>query len=247
GVEGFKHRDFFLKFFESKNSPNVIPIGTSGNVNQNESFIGVFEDILKTTNSTSIGIQDGDIWIKSILVEYLKGNKSLEDFIDLLSNQKGIYIPHTESNQYYFNFWEIENLYLMDELIECWTKDGKVLDQKTFQTILHKANDVISRQFLGTFLKKVSNIKIDYQQTPSMVEKLRKNIERIEKEIDNIQSIESRTSKLTQYLIDNNIWNWLPGKELKSHLQNLGYEFNESIVDFEKIKLSQEIRKILEH
>jgi len=250
GNTGFEHRDFLLSFFTKDIKPNIIPIGTSGNVDQNDSFISVFDDILKTSNSKSIGIQDGDIWIKSHLTSYLKGDRSLTDLMELLQTQQGQYIKgnrDNRDNQYYFNFWEIENLYLMDELLPFWSKDEVPIDAKTYESILRKSTDLIAKQFIGMHLKKIAHLKLEYKEPERMLKDLKSRLQKAEAEIRDLNQLTSRTNDLIDSLITNKLWNWLPGKELKRHLENEGYLFDSSKIDFNGLSISNQLTSVLYH
>lgn len=250
GNTGFEHRDFLLSFFTKDIKPNIIPIGTSGNVDQNDSFISVFDDILKTSNSKSIGIQDGDIWIKSHLTSYLKGDRSLTDLMELLQSQQGQYIKgnrDNRDNQYYFNFWEIENLYLMDELLPFWSKDEVPIDAKTYESILRKSTDLIAKQFIGMHLKKIAHLKLEYKEPERMLKDLKSRLQKAEAEIRDLNQLTSRTNDLIDSLITNKLWNWLPGKELKRHLENEGYLFDSSKIDFNGLSISNQLTSVLYH
>lgn len=244
--EGFDHRDFFLKFFnKAKVKPNIIPIGNSGNVNQNDSFLSVFEDIMKTTNSRSIGIQDGDIWIKKYLTEYLNEVSSLDGFMKLIRSQEGQYIPGGKENQFHFNFWEIENLYLMDELLPYWFKNGTALNSSVYNSILLQATTLIAKQYISTFLKKVTHIRVENQNPEIMLDKIRSRLKEIESEIGDLNGLKSRTSNLIDCLIENRLWHWLPGKELKKHLENLGYTFDHQQIQFEELNISEQLTSVI--
>lgn len=90
------NRELFSKFFSSENKPNIIPIGTSGNVQDSDAFAGVIQHILKVSNVRSIGIQDGDIWFKLKLKNVLKGELTVVEFVKSLKGQKGCYIKNSK-------------------------------------------------------------------------------------------------------------------------------------------------------
>ena len=77
-------RSLFSKFFPTENTPNIIPIGTAGNVQDSDSFSGLFQEILKISKIRSVGVQDGDIWLKSKLADYLSGKANLTEIIKAL-------------------------------------------------------------------------------------------------------------------------------------------------------------------
>ena len=246
GKQGFEHRNFLLNFFVGAEvKPNIIPIGNSGNVNQNDSFLDVFEDILRTSDSKSIGIQDGDIWIKPHLTSYLGGDKSLADLMELLQSQKSQYIKGNRDNQFYFNFWEIENLYLMKELLPFWTKNSVPLSTETYKKILLLATDLIATQYFGTFLKKITRIRVENRNPDRMLENIRTQMSKVNQEISNLDQLKLRIKDLIKSLIENELWNWLPGKELKRHLENQGYLFDSSKIDFKGLNISNQLASVL--
>jgi len=245
--EGKNHRDFFLKFFPKDSKPNIVPIGTSGNVQDSETFIGVLGEILKVANISSIGIQDGDIWFKVFLTQYMKSELSLSGFLQVLRRQKSIYIKSgLGANSYYFNFWEIENLYLMPEVLECWTdKKSTSLTHATFKAFLNQKHKEISNQYFNTFYKGILKIrpseKVAVAKVRAQVNKKFSELDRILKED---QRLESRMKELVDSILKNDLLQWVPGKEIKAALEKVGYEFNDREFKFEKSALSVSVRKI---
>lgn len=248
GSEGFQHRDFLMSFFEADDLPNIIPIGTSGNVEQIDAFTSVFEDILKTTDVKSWGIRDGDILIKQYLVQYLKGELTLEKIIKIISSHKDIYIYDKTKggNQFYFNCWEIENLYLMDELLSCWKKGSGVLTTDKYRSILMENRDVIFREYFNTFYKSIIRIRSNKNQTPrEILNKTKNQFQQIEETLANTDKIESHIYSFIDELLQNELLQWVPGKEIKKLLEELGYVFKSTEVNYRSLRLSKKIQSIL--
>jgi AAA15 family ATPase/GTPase len=245
---GKDHRDFLLKFFPSDNRPNIIPIGTSGNVQDSSSFTGVFEEILKVSNVSSIGIQDGDIWFKGHLRRYLKSDLTLESFIKLLKKQKGTYIEGegNQANCYYFNFWEIENLYMAEELLSCWkTPKGKYLSSEAYKQALDKKREAISAEYFDTFYKSILRIVPNKNGTPKKTQEfLKGKFTAIESDLSDVAGLEVRMRSLVDSILRQNLIHWVPGKEIKKSLENDGFTFDTDGVDFESLKISGLLRKL---
>lgn len=247
--KGKSQKDFLSRFFLQEDMPNIIPIGNSGNVQDNKSFSNVFGDILRIDKLDSFGIQDGDIWLKPRLVKYLKGELELSEFLDGLKLQDGIYISQGKSipNAYYFNFWEIENLYLMDETLPRWKlKNGSYLTKSSYKNLLKLKRAIISDQYFNTFFKHLTRIKIDRKYSiQEMSTFLNKKFQSMKQSIVNTPELEIRMDELVDSILDINLLNWVPGKEVRKLLLNEGYEFEEENIDFTRSNLALEVRKIL--
>jgi energy-coupling factor transporter ATP-binding protein EcfA2 len=248
---GKDQRDFLLKFFSPEDPPNIVPIGTSGNVQDNDSFNGIFEEILNISELNSVGIQDGDIWFKTHLREYLKGEITLSRFISKLKQKKGAYIKSTEmiANSHFFNFWEIENLYLMDEVLDCWKhkKNGDQLTKEGYKKFLIQRQKDISKEYFNMFYKSIVRIRPDNKGTTKGThEFIKKRFLEINDIFRDIEILEHRMTSLVDAIRENNLTHWVPGKEIKKYLENEGYLFDDECLDFEKLKISIELRKILD-
>jgi ABC-type molybdenum transport system ATPase subunit/photorepair protein PhrA len=244
---GRSHKEFFLKFFSFENQPNIIPIGSSGNVEENESFKSVFQEILKTSSINSLGIQDGDIWFKQQLNNYLLNKIELAEFKELLRKNKGVYIMagKEKPNLYYFNFWEIENLYLMPELVHCWSKESVNLSIKEFNNIVIKAKPLIFRSYMDTFLKTNERLRIATGSIEKAREKLKLRFESIDLILSKEEQINKKLNLLMEFILSKAMVNWLPGKEIKFLLERKGYQFNDKNFNFNKANISKQIRKIM--
>jgi energy-coupling factor transporter ATP-binding protein EcfA2 len=243
---GREQRDFFLKFFSKDNLPNVIPIGSSGNVQDTSSFTSVFEEILNVSNVRSIGIQDGDIWFKENLKNYLIGKHSILFFTNLLSGNHGTYIAaKTGHNLFYFNFWEIENLYMMPDLLQFWRdKRRKPLELGGYKNFLSKNSKVISDEYLKTFYKSLVRIRVD-RNLP--VNNMRTTLSNKFEEIQAIitDELPQKVDTLIHEFLNKDLLNWFPGKEIKKRLEKEGYSFECSAQDFEGLMISKHLRIIL--
>lgn len=246
-VKGKDSRDFFLNFFDKRNLPNIIPIGHSGNVGDSASFAAIFEEILSVNNLRSIGIMDGDIWFRKILREYLTDKeKKVKDVVDHLKKNNDMYIKH-EMNQkiYYFNFWEIENLYLFDDLLSFWRNPASQnLNSVVYYEMINSNMKVIIDEYLKTFYKSIVLPRV-YKNIP--VESMRSTIE---KEFSKMQlyltdDLPSRVESLILEIIENRLFNWLPGKEIKKLVESNGYNFSCSSEDVENLNVSKKLRLIL--
>ncbi|MEQ9100377.1 MAG: AAA family ATPase [Imperialibacter sp.] len=254
GKEGLNHKEFLVKFFDPENRPNVIPIGSSGNVDQSDSFTGVFEEILRVSKVGAIGIQDGDIWFKSRLKAYIRGELELEKFIDILTGMDGMYIPSGKPNQYFFNFWEIENLYLMEELLGHWTQvDGTKLSKIEYTKFLRSNVSVISAEYFNTFLKSIiSSIRLNrisveksgYLQ--EVHQEFRRKVELVDIAMADYDGLKRKMDSLINAVLEKELFWWVPGKEAKKLISNRGYSFTSSGFDFETFHLGKSIRAILD-
>jgi len=245
------HKDFYLKFFDPNNKPNVIPIGSGASVEQSQSFSETLQELIKSSDIKSKGIRDGDVWVRELLNTYLSGQIELNEFIEKLSQSENLYIKVNKKKKgerpdYYFNFWEIENLYLMPELLGCWKRKKKILTQNEYYKLLGKSKQVYTEEYLELFFKSL-------YPRPNKQHNLQKKIEAINQKLFDAQNIAEKESEinkcaalLVEKLITMNLTQWLPGKEIKKFLESNDYSFDESGYDFESLELSSRIRKILQ-
>lgn len=243
------HKDFYLKFFDSNNRPNIIPIGSGASVEQSGSFTETLEDLIGSTDIKSKGIRDGDIWVKDSLVKYISGKISDDDFIELLPKEKTSYIQvkrkKSSKVDYFFNFWEIENLYLMPELIKCWVKKGKSLNLKEYKRLLKKYIAVLEKEYMELFLKRIYPRPNKSQILRNKVDKIRTAADEMEAFLHREEEITLRVNNLIQKLISINALHWLPGKEIYALLKNEGYDFNDSVIEYNTLEVSTKVREIL--
>jgi hypothetical protein len=242
-------RSLFSKFFPTENTPNIITIGTAGNVQDSDSFSGLFQEILKISKIRSVGVQDGDIWLKNKLTNYLSGKANLTEIIKALKSQHGIYFKDSKkgSNSYFFNFWEIENLFLMNELLSCWrSKNNSVLTKKTYLEFLQENKEMIIREYLDSFFKSLTRIRSEKNHSISKRrDVVSKKFAAIDDCLRNEASLMARLTALTDTVLDEGLLHWVPGKEIKSLLDQNGYLFDDSKFDYDNCKLSTEVREIL--
>lgn len=244
---GKNHRDFLLALF-APDTPNVIPVGSSDNVQDSESFMNVFEDIIQTSKTNSIGIRDGDIWFKSHLTNYLRNVCTLSEVINQLRQQGGIYIQEDQNNKnaYYFNFWEIENLYLFDELIGCWRKSGQFLTAQEFRKIVKQNFDQIANQYFSMFYKYVLRVKPNsFGSTTQVRDKVKIKTEEINAMLSDPESLHQKVHELVTEILKEDLIHWIPGKEIKQALQNEGYRFDQKVLDSKNLRVSARLREIL--
>lgn len=246
---GRSQKEFFLRFFSNDDLPNVIPIGSSGNVQDSKSFTSVFEQILKVAKLDSVGIQDGDIWLKPKLVSYLNGELELQEFIDVLKEHDGMYIRQDLSvpHAYYFNCWEIENLYLMDEVLPYWRpKEGDHLTKSQFKKLLEANRTILKEQYFGTFFKSITHIRIKKNYSVGDLRTfLRESVERIEKRLSDADKLEERMTLLIDSIFANDLLHWVPGKEVQKFLMGEGYTFDDDALDLKDSKVARQVREIL--
>lgn len=247
--KGESHKDFLLKFFSSEDIPNIIPIGNSGNVQDSKSFAHVFENLLKVAKLNSVGVRDGDIWLKPLLVKYLKGELELRKLVNVLKRQRGMYIPQDDSNSnsYFLNCWEIENLYLMDEVLPCWRlNNGSRLTKSGFVKLLQLNRHIIVEQYFDMFYKSITRIRVDKKYSiQGMRAFLQGKFIEIEKGILNASELEDRMRFLVDSLFDSYLIHWMPGKEVRKFLLSKHYTFTEDGFDFKNSELALQVRKIL--
>ena len=247
---GKQHKDFFLKFFQSDELPNIISIGTSGNVNDSNTFAEIFKDLLNMDKINSFGVQDGDIWMKSMLADYLTNKLNIDQFIATLENYSDIYIPNESNyNAFYFNCWEIENFYLMDEVLECWKhKDGQPLTKMKFKEFLIKKRSIIFDQYLDTFYKMITRVRV--AKTSSFIEfrnYLNTRFSEINEHLARPDELENRMNVLIDSMLHRELFHWVPGKETRNALINDGYVFNDSDFDFKSSQLAFKIGALKAH
>ncbi|HEX8040298.1 MAG TPA: AAA family ATPase [Chryseosolibacter sp.] len=238
----------FRKFFSRENVPNIIPIGNSGNVQDSESFSRILEELLTTADIQSVGIQDGDIWFKQLLRNYIPGNSKLTEFVNTLKSQRGMYIrPNSNKpREIYFNCWEIENLYLMDELLSCWQTSAGHLTKETYVALLRENQAIISSEYFDTVLKSVTRIRLAKGlQLTEVPNSLNKQLEAVNGIINDIPAVKSRMQELVQSILTEDLLNWVPGKEIKRLLENNRYSFDDAGFDYERCGLSKQVREIL--
>lgn len=242
-------RILFSKFFAKENMPNIVPIGTSGNVQDSDSFAGVIQDILRTSHIKSVGIQDGDIWFKAKLVDYLLGKVDLDGLINTLKGQRGLYIQASvnSSNAYFFNLWEIENLYITSELLSCWQlKNGDSLTAESYLKILRKHKETICTEYFDTFFKYITRIRTN--KTHSVAKRrshLSKSFSSIESYIADEERLEIRMNQLIESILEQRLLDWVPGKEIKKLLESKGYLFTDDGFDYDSCNLTKQARFIL--
>ncbi len=243
-----RQRTLFSKFFPADGMPNIIPIGASVNVQDSDSFTDLFQEILRISKIKSVGVQDGDIWLKPLLVDYLSSKASLTVFLMTLKAQKGVYIKGDKGqNSYFFNFWEIENLFLKNELLSCWrSKHGtQVLTKETYLEFLRQNKEAMTKEYLDFFFKAVTRIRAEKNHSISRRRALvAKRFAEMDKHLSD-ESLSERLVSLTDALIDGDLLNWVPGKEIKSLLERNGYSFEDSQFDYVNCTLSKQVRKIL--
>jgi len=246
---GKSHRDFFLKFFSPQELPMVIPIGSSGNVGQSENFNAVLEDIIRASKISSVGIQDGDMWFKVYLNEYLIEKLSLKELIEILQKEIGAYIQVNvkKSKFFYFNFWELENLYLHDELLECWKdKRGRILTPIKYHEFIEDHVPDLIVIYTDMFFKYLTHFKISNGSIERKKSRLIEDIEFVNKQLKESEKIALMIKSLVDALINEGMFQWMPGKEVKRLLENAGYSFADTEFIFANTRISTEIRKILE-
>lgn len=247
---GNSHRDFLLKFFSAENLPNIIPIGSAGNVQDSDSFTSVFEEVLRAADVTSVGVQDGDIWFKPQLVDYLRGKLKLGEIITALENQQGAYIrsKKMKPNAYFFNSWEIENLYLMDELLSCWQlTNSSHLTKAQYIDLLNKNRKIIAVEYFDTFFKTITKIRTEKKHSiEKRRESLIKSFSLIDGALDDVKSLEDRMKLLIDSILDCNLLHWVPGKEVKRFLESRGYLFKDTNFLYERCELTKQVRAILD-
>lgn len=245
------HKDFYGKFFDPNNKPNIIPIGSGASVEQSQSFSDTLQELLKSSDINSKGIRDGDVWVKDKLIQYLSGRIELNEFISPLTGSQGLYIRIDKKKRganpdFYFNFWEIENLYLMEEILHCWKLKRKVLSTSILHKLLKKNISILSKEFLEVFYKALyprPNKKHDLQKKVSVInDKLV-----IAKEVAERESeLNDRAILLVNRLIEIDEVKWLPGKEIYRLLEKSGYSFDDTEVDYDQLAISIKVREILD-
>lgn len=246
GKKGLKYQKFYMKFFPPENLPNVISIGSGGNVEKSNDFAYIISDLVNIESVRSVGIRDGDLWIKKSLVECIKGEKEIKAFIRALPTNKNVYIKDKNNhNQYFFNFWEIENLYLYDELIKCWSKNGTSLTVNKYRTILKSNCSNIAHIYLHTFFKTITNTRFD---TPNSIKrditKFKASYLEIDQLFENFHELENRAINLVNTLIESKLARWLPGKEIKQLVEKNGYIFDDSRFNFSDSVVGKKLRNI---
>ncbi|MEQ6167702.1 ATP-binding protein [Ekhidna sp. MALMAid0563] len=245
GSPAQKHRDFYEMFFNPENLPNIIPIGNSGNVAQSESFSNLLGDLVDAKSISSKGIQDGDIWLRQTLCDYFNSNINIDELINCIPPIEEMYISKENNNNiYYFNFWEIENLYLFDETIPFWEKN---FTKEKFRKVIIQKKQRLSNEYLKTFFKLVTNNKFNSHNT--IKEDLKKAIDStstLKEKYNDFSELEKKAELLVEEFVNKDLLHWLPGKELCKLLREENYTFNYEIKNLNNSKLGKKLQRILD-
>jgi hypothetical protein len=243
---GQDHQAFLSKFFLDDNRPYIIPVGNSDNVGDSESFTAMLEDIVKAPGMRSVGIQDGDIWFKKEMAEYLQEKVELPELLGRLKDIEGAVFAgeaHPKSH-FYFNFWEIENLYLADELIDCWLGPNDIpLGLHGYEVFIRKNRAMIVKNYFTTYFNYV--VKVRPKKTGSPIEALAG----FDKKVKDIRAflaapgLDERMNALVDALMENELRQWLPGKELRNLLRDQKYKFVPGEKDLSATWIGESIRE----
>lgn len=244
---GDKLKEFFLRFFDDKNKPNIIPIGSSGEVKQFSRFQKVLQDLLKTQiEEKTIGIMDGDIWIVKKLDKVFEGHQNIDTLLDEIEAYDCYINPMEKSNIRYLNFWEIENLYLTQELLGFWKSKQKKesLNEKSYSYFLRERKEVIIKSWLKTYERSLFK-PIYFDET---LKQYYSDLESTKKILigynDRKNAVDKGFDSLFEKLLERKMFNWFPGKEIKNQLIS-EYDFDDANIDFENLNLSKSIRSII--
>ncbi|MBX2896794.1 MAG: ATP-binding protein [Cyclobacteriaceae bacterium] len=241
------NKDLLLQFFDQDQQPNIIPIGFSGNVADSDTFASIFESLLNVSDIPSVGIQDGDRWFKNYLVGYLSGKLSLDEFVQTLLAQQGGYIHDAEnSKSLYFNFWEIENLRFMPEMLSCWTQGGVALTAARYRGLLEENITAIHTAYVRTFAKSITSLRIpDGKKNMKVIrEFLNDKTTAMHQLMLDDSTIDKRMDDLISHLLEPNLQHWLPGKEIMQILKGSSYQFNLDGMDCRKTTLAKSVTQI---
>lgn len=249
GRQGKEYRDFYLKFFEDTHRPNVIPIGSGASVEQSDSFADVLKELVKASDINSIGLRDGDHWIRQALCNYLGGNIKLETLLELIDGQPYFYITEKSKRKkavtYYFNCWEMENLFFMEDLLRCWRQNNKFLTKRTFIRYLRSKKELLSKQFLEVYYKTLYPRPSKAHTLEMKAKTLRKAAEDAKELLNVEKDITTKADRLVSSLITKNLIHWLPGKEIKLELSRDGYVFDDSQVNYSSLQIVDKVREVL--
>lgn len=245
---GDLHRDFYLSLFKKERLPNIIPVGNCREVEKNDEYLDLLNDILGNSASTSsVGIYDGDKFFCKKFIELLESDKidKVNNFVLELINITDLYIKDEENNKsFYFNFWEIENLYFFNDLLSGWSID---IDEYK-RIILGNKNNIINswKETLFWHYIKPLQFKPTHKTTASdLDDKLYDKIVSIGKlKIDDIEPL---LSNIFDIFILKNVFQWFPGKEIyKNYIQPK--DFSLDLVDEVNLtKFKKKVQTILEY
>ena len=251
GETGQIHQQFFSKFFDKSKLPNIIPIGSSGQVKTFANYAAIIEQIVKTQpNSTTVGILDGDMYLVTMFKSYISNTMTLEVLIDKLQKLCDFYIytaAFDKKKICYFNCWEIENCYLLTEIIPFWKKksDNSQLDLNEYIHIVKNLKERVTQSWLKTYKRSVVlPLYFDNEDSSKLTENFNKMVAPlIDIETDE-KGIENRFDSFFDSIIEKGLLHWLPGKEVFAELKNQ-YSLNASEIPFEKLNVTNRIRKII--
>ncbi len=112
---------------------------------------------------------------------------------------------------------------------------------------LLKFDRVLSKEYFNTFYKSIVRIRPDNKGTVARTHAFMKTRFSEINDIFCDSQLETRMKSLIDLIFKSNLTRWLPGKEIKTLLENSGYSFDDNNIDFEKLRISRDLRKILSH
>lgn len=244
------HRKFLLSFFEPNKMPNIIAIGSSSQVKNYDTYFKTIENIMSTqANANSIGILDGDMLLVQEFKKLFDGDLSVNDLIKALTSLDAVLIQTDvikDKKLYYFNYWEIENLYFVEETIPLWKskQDAVSLDYKKLLQIVHDNKNAIVKSWLKTYWHFLFTPVYFRNQNNNYAEMLKGKISDFEafeaKAPEHSEKLECFFDKI----VETKLFNWLPGKEINSWLQDR-YSFDAS-ANLKALNIARQIQSILD-
>lgn len=253
GSAGQIHSTFLLSFFEDSKQPNIIPIGSSGQVKTYENYLEVIENIIQTqAQHTSIGIMDGDMLLVKEFDTYFKKELSINDLIGKLTDicRANTFLLQDDDLKgkrvYYFSYWEIENLYLDSETLSYWknNKSQNFLDKAVFIEIIKGLKVQIIDSWLKTYKHSIFKPVYFDRRGKDYVNILNQKIKDLQVYDQNEQIYLEMMDSFYEQVLEHNLFSWFPGKEIYNKLLN-DYTFSIDDIDFSKLKLSSKIRAIV--
>jgi len=253
GETGKLHQEFYSRFFHKSKSPNIIPIGSSGQVKTYQNYTSIIQQIVKTQpGSNTSGILDGDMFIVKPLQSFFNDENDLSTLINDLKANKSFYIypsNYSTIKTCYFNCWEIENLYILNEIIPYWklkSDPTQRLEFGEFVNIVKNIKSRIIKSWLKTYKRSIVPALYFDNETS---EKLRENFEKM---IDPLKKAESINDEMHQKmeaffdaLIKEELLQWLPGKEVIGELKSR-YTLDQESIPFDFLSITGKIRSIIE-
>ncbi|MDB4921237.1 ATP-binding protein [Mucilaginibacter sp.] len=248
---GQVHQKFYSDFFSVVKSPNIIPIGSSGQVKTYKQYASIIEQIVKTQpGSKTFGILDGDMFVVTELKLYLNEESQLSIIINKLKSFIKFYIYPSnfqDKKTCYFNCWEIENLYLLKDIIPYWKDNANhPLTHTKYLSIIKLNKERIINSWYKTYKRSIIKpLYFDNESSETLKSTFEKMIDPLIKLEENNDKIRQKLDDFFEGIISEDLLNWLPGKEVYNELKT-NYSLDTTLIPFDSLPITPQIRAIIE-